>query len=431
MANTIRIKRKIGSNTAPTSLKSAELAWNDEGNVLYIGKGDSNGDATSVVEVGGSGTFAKLNSPTFTGTPAAPTPAENDNSTKIATTAYVQTEIAGLNTGTVTSVALDLPSSIFDISGSPVTTSGTLTATLDTQTANYVWAGPTNGSAAAPTFRALVSGDIPDISSTYLTTSAASSNYQPKDSELTALAGLTSASDKVPYFTGSGTADVATLTTFGRSLIDDVDASGARTTLGLGSIAVESASTYLTVTDAGNTYLPLTGGTISSNLTITGTLTVNGTTTTINSTTVSTDDKNITLADTASPTDATADGGGITLKGDTDKTLNWVDATDAWTSSEHLNLLSGKAYYINGASVLSGSTLGSGVTSSSLTTVGTIGTGTWQGTSIGMTYGGTGANLSADAAGTIYKKHADGYLTAATAGTDFLNNASTVDGGTY
>lgn len=46
--------------------------------------------------------------------------------------------------------------------------------------------------------------------------------------------------------------------------------------------------------------------------------------------------------------DSTADGGGITLKGATDKTFRWVDSTDAWTSSEHLNLDSGKSYYVNG-----------------------------------------------------------------------------------
>jgi hypothetical protein len=128
-------------------------------------------------------------------------------------------------------------------------------------------------------------------------------------------------------------------------------------------------------------------------------LTVNGTTTTINSTTVSVDDKNIELGSVATPTDITADGGGITLKGTTDKTLNWVDATDAWTSSEHMNLASGKAYYINGTSVLSSTTLGSGVTGSSLTSVGTIATGVWNGTTIAIANGGTGAT-SASAART-------------------------------
>lgn len=66
----------------------------------------------------------------------------------------------GAGTGTVTSVALALPA-IFTISGSPVTTTGTLTGTLATQAANLVWAGPTTGAAATPTFRALVNADFP------------------------------------------------------------------------------------------------------------------------------------------------------------------------------------------------------------------------------------------------------------------------------
>jgi hypothetical protein len=130
--------------------------------------------------------------------------------------------------------------------------------------------------------------------------------------------------------------------------------------------------------------------TVNNALVVTGDLTVNGTTTTMNTTTISVDDKNIELGAVASPTDVTADGGGITLKGATDKTFNWVDATDAWTSSEHMNLASGKVYRIDGTSVLSSTTLGSGVTSSSLTSVGTITTGTWNGSVVAGQYGGTG-----------------------------------------
>lgn len=69
--------------------------------------------------------------------------------------------------GTVTSVALALPT-IFTVSGSPVTGSGTLTGTLATQAANTGFYGPASGPAAAPTFRALVSADLPVGSSSQI-----------------------------------------------------------------------------------------------------------------------------------------------------------------------------------------------------------------------------------------------------------------------
>jgi hypothetical protein len=76
--------------------------------------------------------------------------------------------------------------------------------------------------------------------------------------------------------------------------------------------------------------------------------TFTGTTTNINTTNLVVEDKNIVINDVTSPSDVNADGGGISLNGSTTKSLNWVDATDAWTSSEHLNLASGKSYYVNG-----------------------------------------------------------------------------------
>jgi len=137
--------------------------------------------------------------------------------------------------------------------------------------------------------------------------------------------------------------------------------------------------------------------TFGNNLTVTGNLNVNGTTTTVESTTVTVNDKNLELGSVTTPTDITADGGGITLKGATDKTFNWVDSTDSWTASEHLDLASGKEFKIAGTSVLSGSTLGSGVTSSSLTAVGTLTTGTWNASTITVANGGTGSTSASDA----------------------------------
>lgn len=63
--------------------------------------------------------------------------------------------------GTVTSVGLVLPTSVFDVTVSPVTSSGSLTATFDNQSANTVFAGPSSGGAATPAFRALVAADLP------------------------------------------------------------------------------------------------------------------------------------------------------------------------------------------------------------------------------------------------------------------------------
>ena len=137
--------------------------------------------------------------------------------------------------------------------------------------------------------------------------------------------------------------------------------------------------------------------TIGQHLTVTGNLTVNGTTTEVNSTTLTVDDKNIELGSTASPSDTTADGGGITLKGTSDKTILWTDASDSWDFNQHVNVASGYAFKINGTTVLSSTTLGSGVVNSSLQQLGTISSGVWQGTDVGVAHGGTGASLPADA----------------------------------
>jgi hypothetical protein len=164
-----------------------------------------------------------------------------------------------------------------------------------------------------------------------------------------------------------------------------------------GIISDETGTGALVFANTPTLVTPNIGAATGTSLVLSGDLTVNGTTTTINSTEITVDDKNLTLGSVTTPTDAGADGGGITLKGDTDKTFNWVDATDAWTSSEHINLASTKELKINGTSVLSGTALGSGITGSSLTSVGTIATGTWNGTTIAVANGGTGSTSTSDA----------------------------------
>jgi len=138
-------------------------------------------------------------------------------------------------------------------------------------------------------------------------------------------------------------------------------------------ITLASAKSY---TDAKNTFSTLVN--ISNDLIVTGNLTIQGTTTTLNSTTLRINDKNLELANVSTPTNITADGGGITVIGATNKTFNWVNSTGAWTSSENLDLASGKSFSINGTTVLTGSALSSNVTGSSLTSVGTITSGVWN-----------------------------------------------------
>jgi hypothetical protein len=150
-----------------------------------------------------------------------------------------------------------------------------------------------------------------------------------------------------PTFTG--TVSGITKTMVGLGNVDNTSdankpvSTATQTALDLKLASATAATTYAPI--ASPTF---TGTVAAASLTLSGDLTVNGTTTTLNSTTISIDDKNIELGSVATPTDVTADGGGITLKGTTDKTFNWVDATDAWTSSEHINLATGKSLYLNG-----------------------------------------------------------------------------------
>ena len=182
------------------------------------------------------------------------------------------------------------------------------------------------------------------------------------------LDGVSSASflrsDTNDTFTG-------TLTVSGSASVDNLSLDGNTVTTSSGNLTIDSAGGTTTLAD---------------NVAISGNLTVNGTTTTVNATTVNIADKNIQVA-TGAADDAAADGGGITVdSGDGDKTFQFEATGDNFGSSENMNLASGKAYKINNTSVLNATTLGSNVVASSLTSVGTIATGVWQGTAIANAY---------------------------------------------
>ena len=102
---------------------------------------------------------APLSSPMLTGVPTAPTPLTSDNSTTLATTAYVKAQ--GIGAGTVTNFSASNIGSIATASVTNPTSTPALTFTLDVQPVNTVWAGPSSGVSAVPTFRNLVTADIP------------------------------------------------------------------------------------------------------------------------------------------------------------------------------------------------------------------------------------------------------------------------------
>ncbi len=240
---------------------------------------------------------APLASPALTGTPTAPTAAGGTNTTQLATTAFVRAEVAAL-AGTAPTL-LDTLGEISDALGDDPNFAATMTTALANKqpleatltgiaatspvadqliyaTGNDMFSVTSLTSfgrtlvaladyAALRTGAGLVIGTNVQAFDADLSALAALSGTNTiyyrsaantwtavtiggllsftggtlnvSDAELTAIAGLTSAADTVPYFTGSGTAALATLTTAGRALIDDADAAAQRVTIGLATIA--------------------------------------------------------------------------------------------------------------------------------------------------------------------------------------------------
>lgn len=247
----------------------------------------------------------------------------------------------------------------------------TLLGPNTTTTKKFLTQTGTGTNGAAPGWNLIIDGDIPSAltGKTYngLTLTAASTGF-------TIAGGTTSKTLTMSNsltFTGTDGSSVA----FGTG--GTVAYTGGKLSQFAATTSAELAGVLSDETgyNAGGVVVFSKNPTIED-LTVSGNLTVNGTTTTINSTTVAVDDINIELGSVAVPTDTTANGGGITLKGATNKTLSWSNTSTAWDSSENLNLVTGKVYKINNVSILSATNLGTSVVNSSLTKVGALSGGT-------------------------------------------------------
>lgn len=97
-------------------------------------------------------------------------------------------------------------------------------------------------------------------------------------------------------------------------------------------------NTTATTVNIGSAATTMSIGNGAGTVTIPGNLTVNGTTTTINTQDLLVEDKNITIGNVAIPTDITASGGGITLLGDTNKTITWNNSTDGWEFNQPIKV---------------------------------------------------------------------------------------------
>ena len=370
MANTIRIKRRIGGLTgAPSTLGAAELAFNENsgGRVLYYGLGDdSTGVATSVIAIGGpdfavtATTNASLTGPITSIGNATSIASQTGTGSKfvVDTSPTLVTPTIGAATATtVNKITITAPAT-----GSTLTIQEGFTLTAN---GNATVSGTNTGDDATNSkYSSLVSnathtGDA--TGATALTVVAINGVVMSglatgivKNTTSTGVPSIAIAAD-FPTLNQSTTGNAATVTT-NASLTGPITSVGNAT-----SIASQTGTGTKFVVDTSPTLVtPDIGVATGTSLVLSGDLTVNGTTTTISSTTIEVGDKNIVLA-SASITDAGADGGGLTLKGASDHTWNWVNASDAWTSSEHINIASGKSYYIDGTVVLSATALGSGI----------------------------------------------------------------------
>lgn len=429
MANVIRIKRRStgGSAGAPASLKTAELAYNMADDTIYAGYGDDgSGNATSVKPVGGDGTFAKLASPTFTGSPAAPTQTLSDNSTLIATTAFVKGQNYLTTNATITVSG--------DASGSGTTA---ITLTL----ANSGVSAGTYKSVTVDAKGRVTAGTNPTTLSGYGIVDA-----QPLDADLTAIAALSGTSgflkktaadtwvlDTSTYLTSISSGDVTTALGYTPENPANKGAANGYASLDSGG-KVPSSQLPSYVDDvleyANLAAFPATGSS--------GIIYVAADT---NKAYRWSDSAYVEISASPGSTDAVPEGStnlyytdararaAISATG----SLSYNSSTGVISFTDAVTSVAGKTGAVTlakgdvGLGNVENTALSTWAGSTNLTTLGTVATGTWNGSTIGVPYGGTGVTTLTG----LVKGNGTSAFSAAVAGTDYHDTNSTIDGGTF
>jgi hypothetical protein len=434
MANTIRLKRRAagGAAGAPVSLAAAEPAYNEQDDTLYYGKGDSGGNATSIIPIGGKGAFADLASDqtiggakTFSTAPIMPTPATGDDSTKAATTAFVKAQ--GYLTG-------NQPITLSgDITGSGSTSiTGTL-ATVNSNVGTYTKV-TVNAKGLVTAATNLLAADVPTLTASKISDFDA----QVRASRLDQLAAPTAAvslnTQKITNLLDPTNAQDAATKAYVDSVAQGLDAkasvraattanitlSGAQTIDGVSVVAGDRVLVKNQSTAAQNgVYLAQSGAwTRATDMDAWSEVPnafvfVEQGTTQADTGWVCTADQGGTLGTTSiswtqfSSAASYVAGAGLTLTG------NVFDVVGT------ANRITVNADSIDIAATYAGQT--------SITTLGTITTGAWNGAAIGVQYGGTGVTTLTG----LVKGNGTSAFTAAVAGTDYLSPSSTIDGGTF
>lgn len=380
MSNIIRIKRRAGSTGAPSSLYNGELAFNEDDAILYYGSGNSAGLATSIITIGGAGAFVSLSANAtitgtkdFTGTITVPTQLQSDNSTKAASTAYVRSAIGAVSsTFTVTGNAGSFTfatGSTFSITGD-----GTILSSTATQpSGSNVTVSLSIANNSVPNSK-LVNSAV-TLGSTSVSLGGTATTITGLTS-ITSLGTLALRDTSAAFDVSIGATSSAALTASRALTLDVVNA--ARTLklagdLDLAANFTTSGANALTLTTTGatNVTLPTTGALVNSAVTSLSSLATVGTITsgTWNGSLISPTYGGTGINNGASTITL---GGNLTTSGAFTTTLTVTGNTNVTLPT-------------------SGTLVNSAVTSlSSLSTVGTITSGAWNGSIIPVAYGGTG-----------------------------------------